>query len=122
MAAVTGLYSSGQLNEYCNTEYLKKGMRENILSNIHQVGSVGGGYVFTTPQKNIVYHTYIKEVSDDVKDAVIMAGTDKGKERLCADDGHAEESLPEQEKPRDSVVQREQCLYQRVHADAADNS
>ena len=78
MAAITGLYSSGQLNEYCNTEYLKKGMRENILSNIHQVGSVGGGYVFTTPQKNIVYHTYIKEVSDDVKNAVIMAGTDKG--------------------------------------------
>ena len=78
MSAITGLYASGQLNEYCNGEYLQKGMRQNILSNIHQVGSVGGGYVFTTPQKNLVYHTYIKNVSDDVTDAVIYAGTDKG--------------------------------------------
>ena len=78
MAAITGLYSSGQLNEYCNSEYLQKGMRQNILSNIHQVGVVGGGYVYTTPQKNLIYHTYIKKVADDVKDAVIMAGTDKG--------------------------------------------
>ena len=57
---------------------LRKGMRENILSNIHQLGMVGGGYIITTPQKNIVYHTYIKDVADDVKDAVIYAGTDRG--------------------------------------------
>ena len=51
-------------------------MRENILSNIHQVGLVGGGYVITTPQKNLVYHTYIKSVADDVTDAIIYAGFD----------------------------------------------
>ena len=59
-----------------NGDLLQKGMRQNILSNIHQVGLVGGGYVITTPQKNIVYHTYIKSVADNVKDAVIYAGFD----------------------------------------------
>ena len=47
-----------------NGDALQKGMRENIKSNIHQVGLVGGGYVVTTPSKNIVYHTYIKSVDD----------------------------------------------------------
>ena len=59
-----------------NTDLMNKGMRENILSNIHQVGLVGGGYVITTPQKNLVYHTYIKSVGNDVTDAVIYAGFD----------------------------------------------
>ena len=59
-----------------NADALNKGMRENILANIHQVGLVGGGYVITTPQKNLVYHTYIKSVGDDVQDAVIYAGFD----------------------------------------------
>ena len=59
-------------------ESLQKGMRANILSNIHQVSVMGGGYVITTPVKNIVYHTYIKNVADNVTDAVIYAGTDKG--------------------------------------------
>ncbi|MBQ3753929.1 MAG: leucine-rich repeat protein [Prevotella sp.] len=61
-----------------NYELMKKGMRENILSNIHQVGIVGGGYVYTVPTKNLAYHTYIKKVDDDVTRAVIYAGTDKG--------------------------------------------
>ena len=61
-----------------NGDLLQKGMRENIKSNMHQVGVVGGGYVVTTPVKNIAYHTYIKEVKDDVTHAVIYAGTDKG--------------------------------------------
>ncbi len=61
-----------------NGDKLQKGMRENIKSNMHQVGVVGGGYVFTTPVKNISYHTYVKEVRDDVTRAVIHAGTDKG--------------------------------------------
>ena len=60
-----------------NGDVMLKGMRENILSNIHQVGLVGGGFVVTTPQKNLIYHTYIKKVSDDVTDAVIYAGTGK---------------------------------------------
>ena len=59
-----------------NADAMNKGMRENILSNIHQVGLVGGGYVITTPQKNLVYHTYIKSVGNDVTDAVIYAGFD----------------------------------------------
>ena len=59
---------------------LRKGMRENILSNIHQVGVVGGGYVITTPQKNLVYHTYIKSVPDQA-DVTIYAGTGKGQGR-----------------------------------------
>ena len=51
-------------------------MRDNIIANMHQVGLVGGGYVITTPNKNIVYHTYIKSVSDNTTDAVIYAGFD----------------------------------------------
>ena len=61
-----------------NGELLQKGMRENIISNMHQVGISGGGYIITTPVKNLVHHTYIKEVADDVTHAVIYAGTDRG--------------------------------------------
>ena len=57
---------------------LRKGMRENIIANMHQVALLGGGYVITTPTKNLLYHTYIKSVDDNVVDAVIYAGTDKG--------------------------------------------
>ena len=59
-----------------NGDQMQKGMRANILSNIHQVGLVGGGYVITTPNKNIVYHTYVKDVPKETKDAVIYAGFD----------------------------------------------
>ena len=59
-----------------NGDALQKGMRENILSNIHQVGLVGGGYVITTPSKNIVYHTYIKDVDNDLTVAKIYGGFD----------------------------------------------
>ena len=69
-------YNCWDGNGSYNADALNKGMRANILSNIHQVGLVGGGYVITTPQKNIVYHTYIKSVSNDVNDAVIYAGFD----------------------------------------------
>ena len=61
-----------------NAELLNKGMRENILSNIHQVGLVGGGYVITTPSKNMVYHTYIKSVDSETTDVKIYAGRDDG--------------------------------------------
>ena len=61
-----------------NADAMNKGMRENILSNIHQVGLVGGGYIITTPQKNLVYHTYVKEVGNDVTNAVIYAGKKEG--------------------------------------------
>ena len=61
-------------------EAMRKGMRENILSNIHQVGLVGGGYVITTPTKNLVYHTYIKDVPDQ-EEVTIYAGPGKGQGR-----------------------------------------
>ncbi len=61
---------------YYNGDALQKGMRANILSNIHQVGLVGGGYVITTPSKNLLYHTYIKNVSGNHENVVIYAGFD----------------------------------------------
>ena len=64
-----------------NGDLLQKGMKANILSNIHQVGLVGSGYVITTPQKNLCYHTYIKDVPASTTDAVIYAGTGKGQGR-----------------------------------------
>ena len=59
-----------------NSELLKKGIRNNVIANMHQVGLVGGSYVITTPSKNIIYHTYIKDVSPDLTDATIYAGFD----------------------------------------------
>ncbi len=78
-ASIAGAVTSARLwgNDY-NGDQLQKGMRENIKANMHQVGIVGGGYVYTVPTKNIAYHTYIKEVKDNVTHAVIYAGTDKG--------------------------------------------
>ena len=83
--------TAGYLSSKCwggsgsyNADLMNKGMRENILSNIHQVGLVGGGYVITTPQKNLVYHTYIKNVADNVTDAVIEAGSWTGTNQSTA--------------------------------------
>ena len=76
-ATTAGLVSYACWGGSTPGEALKKGMRENIRSNMHQVGVHAGGYVYTTPSKNLVYHTFIKKVGDDVKEAVIYAGTDK---------------------------------------------
>ena len=76
--SLSGYYSSkcwGGSGTY-NADNMQKGMRENILSNIHQVSLVGGGYVVTTPTKKIIYHTYIKEVSAKATDVVIYTGFD----------------------------------------------
>ena len=67
------LYGSGNYD----AEGMRNGMRQNILSNIHQVGLVGGGYVITTPQKNLAYHTYIKDVPDETT-VTLYTGTDEG--------------------------------------------
>ena len=82
-AAAAATSSAGFFASQCwggsgtyNADNLQKGMRNNILSNMHQVGLVGGGYVITTPNKNIVYHTYVKNVPENTKDAVIYAGVD----------------------------------------------
>ena len=45
-------------------------MRANIASNMHQVGMVGSNLI-TTPTKKLIYHTCVKEVDDNVKEAVI---------------------------------------------------
>ena len=63
-------------NSYYNQDMMLKGMRDNIYANIHQVGVTGGGYVITTPSKNIIYHTYVKEADPSLEDAVIYAGFD----------------------------------------------
>ena len=68
-----------------NGDALQKGMRENVLSNIHQVGFVGGGYVITTPSKNIVYHTYIKSVDDATTVAKIYGGFDEDGNSFTSD-------------------------------------
>ena len=68
-----------------NGDALQKGMRENILSNIHQVSAVGGSYIITTPTKNIIYHTYIKEVDDNLKEAKIYGGFDKDGDNTTSD-------------------------------------
>jgi len=60
-----------------SAEGMRQGMRQNILSNIHQVGLVGGGYVITTPAKNLAYHTYIKNVPDQ-ETVTLYTGTDEG--------------------------------------------
>ena len=74
-ASNSAMYASRCWDSY-NGDALQKGMRANILSNIHQVGLVGGGYVITTPSKNLIYHNYIKSVADDVQNAVIYTGFD----------------------------------------------
>ena len=66
-------YGSGNYD----AEGMRQGMRQNILSNIHQVGLVGGGYIITTPAKNLAYHTYIKDVPNQ-ETVTLYTGTDEG--------------------------------------------
>jgi len=86
-ALSTSVSAAGVISTACwggsgsyDGDALHKGMRDNILANIHQVGIVGGGYVITTPQKNLVYHTYIKSVPDK-EEVTIYAGTGKDQGR-----------------------------------------
>ena len=62
------------------TDGMLKGMRNNLLANIHQWGSLANGLLYATPTKNLVYHTYLKSVADDVSDARInvAASHDQG--------------------------------------------
>ena len=83
-----GITTAGYFSSKCwggsgsyDGDALQKGMKANILSNIHQTALVGGGYVITSPQKNLCYHTYIKDVPASTTEAVIYAGTGKGQGR-----------------------------------------
>ena len=78
MATSTAIVSQSLWGGSSHGEALKNGMRDNIRANMHQVGVHGGGYVFTTPTKNLVYHAFLKRVDDSVENAVVYAGTDKG--------------------------------------------
>lgn len=60
------------------TDGMLKGMRNNILANIHQWGSLANGLLYATPTKNLVYHTYLKAVPDDVTDVYINVAASKG--------------------------------------------
>ena len=52
-----------------NLEKFSRGMKSNIIANMHQVGLIY--HVVTTPTKDLVYHTYLQSVGDDVTDAKI---------------------------------------------------
>ncbi len=55
----------GQVND----DEMKNGMADNLAANIHQVGMVGMGV--TTPDKKLIYHTFIKESDPSQTDFTI---------------------------------------------------
>ncbi len=58
--------------------YREKGMRANLMSNIHNFGSAGDGWVYYTPEKNLVYHTYITNIPNNLQHAKITTTWSKG--------------------------------------------
>ena len=60
-----------------NAASLKQGMRNNIIANMHAVSTHAMNMVIITPDKNLIYHTYIKSAPDDIRDAVIYTGVSK---------------------------------------------
>ena len=90
--AATAIGTAGVISSECwggsgsyDGDQMQKGMRANILSNIHQVSLVGAGYVITTPSKNLLYHTFIKNVPESTTDAVIYAGFDDDNNTYTSD-------------------------------------
>ncbi len=60
-----------------NTEKFNKGMREQIRANLNMNTVMGGGYVLSHPQKNIVHHTYVKSFNGNFfGNCVIYVGHD----------------------------------------------
>ena len=60
-----------------NTEKFNRGMREQIRSKLNMNTMMGGGYVLSHPQKNIVHHTYVKSFNGDFfGNCVIYVGHD----------------------------------------------
>ena len=60
-----------------NAASLKQGMHNNIMANMHAVSTHAMNMVIITPDKNLIYHTYIKSAPDDIQDAVIYTGVSK---------------------------------------------
>ena len=68
---------SNLLGAQLNAASLKEGMVNNIIANMNQVSTHGLGLVVITPDKNLIYHTYIKSAPEDIQDAVIYTGVSK---------------------------------------------
>ena len=60
-----------------NAAALKQGMQNNIIANMHQVSTHASNMIIITPDKNLIYHTYIKSAPDDIRNAVIYTGVSK---------------------------------------------
>ncbi len=65
------------LGSALNAASLKQGMQNNIIANMHAVSTHAMNMVIITPEKNLIYHTYIKSASDNIWDAVIYTGVSK---------------------------------------------
>jgi hypothetical protein len=63
------------LGDQVSPDKFGDGMRANIASNMNQVGMVGGNLI-TTPSKKLIYHTCVKEVDDNVRNAEIKYSPD----------------------------------------------
>ena len=60
-----------------NIATLKQGMQNSIIANMHAVSTHASNMIIITPDKNLIYHTYIKSAPDDIRDAVIYTGVSK---------------------------------------------
>jgi len=56
-------------SDQVNEDQMKNGLADNMAANIHQAGMVGFG--ITTPDKKLIYHTYIKEADPNQTDFTI---------------------------------------------------
>ena len=56
-------------SDQVNKDEMTNGLADNLAANIHQVGLVGFG--MTTPDKKLIYHTYIKEADPNQTDFTI---------------------------------------------------
>ena len=65
------------LGRSLNAAALKRGMQSNIIANMHQLSTHAMNMVIITPDKNLIYHTFIKSAPDDIKDAVIYTSVSK---------------------------------------------
>ena len=72
-----GMAAASVLNDATNIYSLKRGMQENIISNMHAVSMHAMNMVIITPDKDLIYHTFIKSAPDDIEDAVIYMGVSK---------------------------------------------
>ena len=73
----SGFAAANIIGDAINIAALKQGMKDNIMSNIHAVSTHASNMIIITPDKNLIYHTYIKSAPDDIENAVIYTGVSK---------------------------------------------